>query len=145
MRILKSVVDTIDRSIADTPPETGGILGSHGGGLIDEVVMDLPAVKNTRPCSYYPNVEFLNHTIELWQKNGISFLGIFHSHFVGVRTLSGGDLRYIKAIMEAMPSTVDSLYFPVFVLPDRELVCYRAQKNGGAVEITREPVHLVEQ
>lgn len=140
MRILKSVIDTIDRSITDIPPETGGILGSRDNELIDEVVMDLPASTNTRACSYYPNVDFLNHTIELWQRNDISFMGIFHSHFVGVRTLSGGDVKYINAIMSAMPQSVEALYFPVFVLPDRELVCYRAKKTKGAVEIMTEAV-----
>lgn len=142
MRILKSVIDTINNLVSDQPLETGGILGGHDNELIDEVVMDLPDSTNTRPCSYFPNVDFLNHTIEKWQKNGVFFRGIFHTHFVGVKTLSCGDKKYINAIMNAMPSSVDSLYFPVFVLPNRELVCYRAIKRHRTVEICYEEIYF---
>lgn len=138
MRILKSVIDTINDSISGLPPETGGILGSHDNELIDEVVMDSPVPTNTRPCSYFPNVDFLNQNIKLWQDNGISFAGIFHTHFAGVKTLSCGDRKYINAIMCAMPQQINGLYFPVFVLPDRELVCYKAIRTNGIIDIQAE-------
>ena len=138
MRILKSVIDTINDSILDMPPETGGILGSHDNELIDEVIMDSPGPTNTRPCSYFPNVDFLNQNIKLWQDNGISFAGIFHTHFAGVKTLSWGDKKYIDAIMKSMPSYIEYLYFPIFVLPDRELVCYKAIRTNGIIDIQAE-------
>ena len=140
MRISKSVIDTINNSISDLPPETGGILGSHDNELIDEVIMDSPDPTNTRPCSYFPNVVFLNQNIKLWQDKVISFAGIFHTHFGGVKTLSCGDRKYINAIMCAMPQQITSLYFPVFVLPDRELVCYKAICSNGIVDICAEDI-----
>lgn len=138
MRISKSVIDTINNSISDLPPETGGILGSYDKELIDEVVIDSPSPTNTRPCSYFPNVDFLNQNIKLWQDNGISFAGIFHTHFAGVKTLSSGDKKYIDAIMKSMPSYIEYLYFPIFVLPDRELVCYKAIRSNKIIDIQTE-------
>lgn len=138
MKILKSVISTINDSISGLPPETGGILGKHDNELIDEVVMDSLEPANTRPCSYFPNVVFLNQNIKLWQDDGILFAGIFHTHFGGVKTLSCGDRKYINAIMRAMPQQINTLYFPVFVLPDRELVCYKATRSNGIIDIQAE-------
>lgn len=138
MRILRSVTDKINDSISGLPPETGGILGSSDNKIIDTVVFDLPAPENTRPCSYFPNVEFLNQNIDQWQNNGISFMGIFHTHFGGVKTLSSGDKKYINAIMCAMPKGINTLYFPLYVLPERELVCYKAERLNGSVEILQD-------
>lgn len=139
VRISKVVLQSINQVISDTPPETGGILGSRIRNVVDNVVFDLPSVENVRPCVYFPNVDFLNHIIRLWQKNGIRFVGIFHTHFAGVKTLSSGDIKYIHEIMQSMPSSIEYLYFPVFVLPDRELVCYKAIRTKGTVDIAREP------
>lgn len=143
MKILKSVLDIINNSVADFPPETGGILGSSDGLIIDKVVMDEYDLNNQKFCSYFPNVKFLNSNIEIWQKNGIDFKGIFHTHFFGVETLSDGDKQYIDAIMKAMPESVKELYFPIFVLPNRELFCYKAKKNDSGTEISFDETVLV--
>ena len=139
MRISKAVLQSINEFISDTPPETGGILGSRTHNVVEAVAFDLPNTESTRPCAYFPNVDFLNHTIQLWQEDGIRFLGIFHTHFASVKTLSNGDIQYIRQIMQAMPASIEYLYFPVFVLPDRELVCYRAIRTKDGVKIVREP------
>ena len=138
MRVSKSVIDIINNSISNQPYETGGILGSHDNKLIDEVVIDLPNHTNTRPCSYFPNVDFLNKNIESWQNRDIFFIGIFHTHFGGAKNLSCGDKKYICAIMDAMPRQIEYLYFPIFVLPNRELVCYKAMRLNGIVDIQAE-------
>lgn len=138
MRIKKNVIDIINHRILDMPPETGGILGSQGNDIIDEVIVDLPDLTSSAPCSYFPNVDFLNQHIAAWQDNGIMFAGIFHTHFCGVKTLSQGDRKYITAIMCAMPHQFNILYFPVFVLPDRELVCYKAVRSNGIIDIQAE-------
>lgn len=142
MRIKKSVIDIINDSVTGLAQETGGILGSSDNILIDEIVMDIVDSENTRPCSYFPNVDFLNQNIQSWKKKGIAFKGIFHTHFVGVKTLSQGDREYIRAIMNAMPLSVDSLYFPVFVLPNRVLIGYRAKKRNGKIEISGEEIFI---
>lgn len=143
MRIQKSVLDIIDNSISGIPPETGGILGSSNNTVIDEIIMDLPNITNTRPCSYSPNIDFLNRSIEVWLNSGIAFMGIFHTHFMGVNTLSVGDKKYINAIIYAMPEQINALYFPIYVLPNRELICYKAKRSKEAVDIQAEDIVIV--
>lgn len=142
MRITKAVITNINRSVTGLSLETGGILGSHDGKMIDEVVMDILAEKSERPCSYSPNVDFLNQNIRSWQEQNISFMGIFHTHFMSVKTLSCGDKKYITEIMNAMPDDITYLYFPIFVLPDRILVCYKAHKTADTVEIISEQLQI---
>ena len=142
MRILKSVIDMIDSLVSAQPPETGGIIGSTNGELIDKVVMDVPESPGEYMCYYAPNVDFLNENIEIWQNKGIEFKGVFHTHFVGVETLSYSDKQYIIAIMKAMPEEIKYLYFPIFVLPDRKMVCYKASLKNCNIEITRDELKI---
>lgn len=142
MRIEKSIIAVINNSVTDFPVETGGILGSHDGNVIDKVVMDIPAEELEKTCSYSPNVDFLNQNIRSWQEQNISFMGIFHTHFMSVKTLSCGDKKYITEIMNAMPDDITCLYFPVFVLPDRILVCYKAHKTADIVKIISEQLQI---
>lgn len=145
MIIASTALEFIHNAITGLPPETGGILGSSDKVCIDEVVMDQHCTQNVRCCSYYPNVAFLNQRIQQWQTCGITFMGIFHTHFVGVKTLSQGDRQYINAIMRAMPEAVSTLYFPVYVLPERSLVCYRAKRTDGVVEIESDDLMIVDK
>lgn len=73
---------------------------------------------------------------------GIHFIGLLHSHFAGVKTLSHADINYIQTIMTQMPDEVSVLYFPLFVFPQRELIAYKAQK--GRREIVFEPVEVID-
>lgn len=142
MKIKKSIIATINNSVVDFPIEAGGILGSHDGDVIDKVIVDIPDEKPEKPCSYSPNVDFLNQNIQLWQEQNILLKGIFHTHFMNVKTLSCGDKKYITEIMNAMPNDIDYLYFPIFVLPDKILVCYKAYKADSAVEIKSEELQI---
>ncbi|MBQ8011108.1 MAG: hypothetical protein IJ265_06110 [Oscillospiraceae bacterium] len=143
MKINASILETINFHVSELPFETGGILGSHDGSLIDKLVMDIPLDKIEKPCSYTPNVDFLNDSIQQWKEKGISFMGIFHTHFGGAKMLSCGDKRYINAIMTAMPHTITYLYFPIFVLPERILVVYKAEKYGDGIEIFQDELQLL--
>lgn len=142
MIIDKETYNTINNSITGDPPETGGIIGSADGEIIDKVIIDVPELPAERMCSYAPNVDFLNKNIEIWQNEGIVFKGVFHTHFMGVKTLSCADKQYINAIMNAMPDEIKYLYFPVFVLPDRRLVCYKATFKEGKTNIMRDEVKI---
>jgi len=142
MIIDKNTYNLINSSITGEPPETGGIIGSTDGELIDKVVMDVPESPGEYMCYYAPNVDFLNKNIEIWQNEGIEFKGVFHTHFVGVETLSCSDKQYIVAIMRAMPEEIKYLYFPIFVLPDQKMVCYKASLNDCDIEIVRDEVRI---
>lgn len=107
------------------PPETGGILGGTDG-CVTTIAYDCGKI-GTKKCSYTPDVDMLNQTINEWQDRGIDFMGIFHSHFFGVKTLSEGDKRYILHIMRNMPKSVSFLYFPLIVMPERVMVVFKAE------------------
>ena len=135
MKINIEILDIIKNSTDNYPYEIGGILGSSNGEIIDKIVIDKLDAIPQRRCTYEPNVEYLNKNIDLWQENDVSFKGIFHTHFGGAKTFSSGDVKYINSIMEAMPPHIEYLYFPIFVLPDCNLVCYRASMVSGSVHI----------
>lgn len=122
--IKKDILNSLNEQISNRPPESGGILGSSGN-VITEIAFDKPN-NNQHPCSYCPNVEYLNSIIHKWSEQKIEFAGIFHTHFADVTTLSSGDKRYIKKILLAMPDGTECLYFPVYALPSRALIMYHA-------------------
>lgn len=135
MKIISKIYKELLCSADNLVFETGGILGSADGETITDFVLDKLHKKAKSCCVYYPNVEFLNEQINNWSENGIRFMGVFHNHFAGVKTLSEGDKKYIKKIMSVMPTEIKKLYFPIIVLPEKELVCYTAIKEQEIVLI----------
>lgn len=140
MRIKKEIYNNILTSVKDIPPESGGILGEKDG-VIQFVVYD-EGRKTRKMCSYSPNVQKLNVVIQDWQEKGILFCGIFHTHFFGVETLSEGDRLYIKMIMEQMPIEIKRLFFPIVLLPQREMVVYVAKKEQEQLIIKQDIVSI---
>lgn len=143
MKITEDAFDIINDIVAEYPVETGGIIGSSVENIIDKVILDVSVEQATSYCRYIPNISFLNECIEKWQQDNVVFCGVFHTHFFGVQTLSCGDKRYIKDIMESMPTDINNLLFPLFVLPNRELVCYLARKINGEILILADDVEIV--
>lgn len=141
MKILTHVYQYICNSVPSAPPEIGGILGSMDG-VVCKCQIDSGRPKSCG-CSYSPNVDILNNTINSWQKEGILFHGIFHTHFFGVRTLSDGDIAYIDAILHAMPVYIHELYFPIVVLPEKQMVPYLARRSGKTVDIKTDELIIV--
>lgn len=124
MKIYHEIYGKILENQNERPPETGGILGAING-VIAKVYFDLGMQTETM-CSYIPNIKNLNTIIENWQNEKIIFSGIFHTHFWGVKTLSATDKEYIYKIMKNMPNEIRSLHFPLIVMPQKQMICYRA-------------------
>ncbi len=141
MNILAEVYQYIFNSAPSAPPEIGGILGSIDG-VVCKCQID-PGRPKSGGCFYSPNVDILNKTINGWQRDGILFHGIFHTHFFGVQTLSDGDVAYIDAILHAMPSYIHELYFPIVVLPEKRIVPYLATRKGKMVDIKADELIIV--
>ena len=142
MKIKKNVIEHICENVAGSLSETGGILGSGDGEIVSEVIMDNLRTEYCR-CSYEPNVRFFNRCIDKWQKEKKYFIGIFHTHFFNIKTLSPADVKYINTIINAMPDEVDQLYFPIFTIPDNELICYKASRSNNEVNIEKEMLEIV--
>lgn len=132
--LMKEIVSTAPSQ----PPEIGGILGGTNQ-VVSLYALD-KGIAGSAMCSYTPDVIQLNHQIQRWAKDRIEFMGMFHVHFGGAATLSPGDRRYIVKIMEAMPPQIKWLYFPVVVMPEREMVVYKAERGDGKITITQDEI-----
>lgn len=131
LKIISEVYNAIVKQLPDGPPEIGGILGGKDNIIS---IYEIDVGKNRgKCCNYTPNVEYLNLVIDDWIKAGIEFYGIFHTHFYGVKSLSEGDIAYMKAIMKAMPKYVYKLFFPIFVLPEKAMILYAIEKNTDKI------------
>lgn len=144
MDITYEIHEKIVKEVPDHPPEIGGILGARNNVVCNAVFDYGTQWQKLEKCHYTPDVEYLNRCIAEWEVSGISFYGVFHTHFFGVDTLSEGDRQYIKRIMQAMPDTKKKLYFPVIVLPNRKMISYMCRMRCGKIEITGDSIHLVE-
>lgn len=142
MKIKTDVYHEIISCPGDNPPESGGILGARSD-YIDVFEYDV-GLPGGCACSYAPDTVRLNRVISEWQENDIAFAGIFHAHYFGVKTLSEDDIRYIHMIMNAMPPVIQSLYFPIVVMPQRELVVYRAERSNGNISVLTDTLLLCE-
>lgn len=125
----------------EKPPEMGGVLGKQNG-VICRFQLDYGNGSECR-CSYSPQVSVLNDTIENWQKEGIEFAGMFHTHFFGVSSLSKGDVEYISKIMKTMPSQISELVFPIIVMPNKEMVSYKAEISNGEIIISKDKIQII--
>lgn len=141
MRIFRSVFDEIINIVIKTPQEFGGIIGGEMD-IVKNHYLDI-GMNSDRTCSYTPNVSLLNDIISEWATEGIQFMGIYHTHFFNVPTLSNSDIRYINRILLSMPTEIDLLYFPLVVFPSRTMVCYKAIKEAGSVEICNDNIVLI--
>ena len=137
MLIQQSTYEALLKEIPCAPPETGGILGGTNE-IITMYQVDFASLHNRNYDYYYPNLTFLNHTIQKWSDAGIEFYGLFHSHFPGGTELSLQDKRYISKIMYAMPQVIDRLFFPIILTG--EIVSYQAFKCDKNVCIVRDDI-----
>ena len=84
----ESVMGEILKKLPCEPPEIGGILGGKNG-VVTCHVLDYGKTGGS-PCSYTPNIAYLNRKIEEWFKDGIEFMGIFHTPRRPVCSWDGG-------------------------------------------------------
>ena len=141
MKIEKAILDELIKNTPELPPESGGILGGQNG-IVTRYRAD--AGVSHMPARYAPNVNIINGMIAQWSTEGIEFCGIYHSHYARDRLLSKGDMAYIEKLMGSLPSTIQSLYFPV-VLPGIEVIAYRADRSGGKLQFVCEKIEISER
>jgi hypothetical protein len=142
MLISPTALEHLTRAEIPDNRETGGILGSYDNtGVVTHIAFDYDDY-SLYPCEYRPHINYFNLCIEQWYKHRIQFIGFFHTHLHDVDSLSQGDILYINVIMNSMPQGIDSLYFPLYVLPSRKLKGYKATRQNGSVEIVEEQVYV---
>ena len=143
LKIKRDILLQIGSNTENICFETGGIIGSKSNEAVTDIVFDL-GINQNHPCSYMPNTDYLNAAINQWEKESICFCGMFHTHFCNVKSLSSSDKRYIYEILKSMPPEVKSLYFPIFILPDKELVPYLAYIENDELCIKKELLEIID-
>ena len=143
MLIERSIYEHILNNVPKKPPEVGGILGAKQGMIIQAYFDN--GLSKEKYCCYEPNTFLLNSVIQNWQEKNIDFVGVFHTHYYGVDTLSANDISYIKLILNSMPEEVDNLYFPI-VLPEQQtIIPYKAIKTVYGINIFKEKIKIVKE
>ncbi|MDO4324732.1 MAG: hypothetical protein Q4E24_01645 [bacterium] len=143
MQIYKSLYEKLLSELPVCPPEVGGILGTNQDVVIQYWLDKGIESSEYKICSYIPDTQKMNKKISEWCDGGITFAGIFHTHFWGNFTLSKGDIAYIRKIMNHMPETIEKLYFPIITMPERKLHVYVAIK--GIEVIIKEEICQVKE
>lgn len=140
MKIKKEVYESILKSIPEPPPEKGGILGQQNGVITVFYCDDNSSSEFID--RYVPDTLKLNKVISEWQKNDIYFCGIYHSHYEGDTSLSGGDIEYIKVILDSLVGVVEELYFPLVFANEGYMNSFKAYLKNGKVVIKFEEIHF---
>lgn len=126
----------------DIPPETGGVLGMKNNSSIIEKICFIENRFSDSSGVFLPDTYKANEIISNWMKNGIRFAGMFHSHALQWPELSRADKDYIVTIMQAMPSGVDELVFPI-VFPRKGARGFLAQKYDNKVNIIEDDINII--
>ena len=135
MDVFRKILSTFP----SVPPEGGCILGS-----MDNVVCSFEydsGIPILDMAVYTPSVEILNQVIQQWASEDIKFHGLAHSHPYGQRSLSSSDITYIHAIMKAMPTSIEQLYFPL-VFPGEEIISFVAIRHQDRIDILPDNIKI---
>lgn len=115
--ITAEVQRQIAQTIGTRCPEQGGILGSSDGERIDHYYFDSGA--RVTGSTYTFDDRTLNRVIRQWNRMGVRFIGVVHSHPEGYTRPSQGDLNIASQIIETMD--VGGHLFTPIVQVDPEL------------------------
>ena len=139
MNITKELYYQILSHIPICPPECGGIIAGKNN-IVSHFCIDEQGIASAN--EYMPNIKYINETIELWRKNNIDFLGIFHTHPESGRVLSKSDITYITKIMTNISDENIHLYFPI-IIPRKEIISYYSQIVNGDIQILNDEINFV--
>ncbi len=117
MKIDRKVFYSMIDFIGGNPAESGGFLfGDEQTSVITKFIPDTDA--KTSRSTYTISDKFINPLIKkLWDNEGLSLLGIVHSHPNGYGSLSSPDLEYFRDLLKYVKR--DNFYAPiVFTIPD---------------------------
>lgn len=141
MKITQSIYEKILNKYPIPPPEQGGILGIRNG-VVCKYYHDITCTI-TESSVYELDVDSLNEKIEEWERKGIEFAGIIHSHMLGQDTLSSGDKAYIKTLFNNLPEWIKELYFPIVIPKTKQVVSYIAKRYNENVIIQQDEIHII--
>ena len=130
---LETYNEIIDK-IGNAPIESGGILG-----MKNDVICAFFYDENAKTScdTYIPDIATLNEVIKNWNRQGVKFVGIVHSHANGYDKPSHNDELYAKKLLEHN-SSLEFLIFPILTIykGNKKLSCYEYANGFIAKEMT---------
>lgn len=110
MKLTQELYKQIIDVVSPFEQEVGILLGGNDDTV---TVFCLDKGQNPSIGQYTPDVDAVERVTSVWAADGIRFLGLAHTHREQSTGLSAGDIRYIRAVMQALQGATDHLYFPV--------------------------------
>ena len=120
----QELIDRIVDSLTSTDKESGGILGSSNGKIIDTFWFDEGT--NCTAREYNPSIELWEQQLRIWNDNQIEFCGIIHSHFEQ-ETISTKDIYMARRILDM--NSMRSLFMPILYMRTRNIIWYEVGVN----------------
>lgn len=119
------------------PFEVGGLLGKKQ--IICECELDINTIRKIG--EYYPDQHFYEQTIANWNKKGVEFCGIAHTHINNQGSMSKKDVSYIKAIMNLNRNVYTQLYFPIII--SQEVIIFYAFWEKEQIKIKKIDIEIL--
>lgn len=127
VRITKDVYQEIMDTIGKYAPETGGVLGVKEG-TVCQYFFDKKSIGKGE--TYSPDLDNINMKISEWQKDGIEYVGIIHSHPSNLKILSYADIYYAHKMMDY--NGMSNILFPLVVMDmDVQFYMYKIDSVYG--------------
>ena len=117
------------------PPECGGILGAKQGEPISKFYFDESGAST--PDSYTPDYLTVNTILEQWELEGVSMVGIAHSHGEAEIMPSCGDLFYCERILLANPK-LGNFILPIVSCISKEIKAYVCTLKDGHIKVSQD-------
>ena len=108
MKILKRTLEVMLDAIGSSPIESGGIIGFKNDSIC---AFEKDGSYHSR-YEYRPDAELLNSIIGEWNREGISFCGIVHSHLYGFNSPSLSDKVYASNLVR-FGENISEMFFPI--------------------------------
>lgn len=119
--------------------ETGGFIGIRDNTVLEYWFDE--GIFNENVYSYVPNISELNKFLAMCECKEILKYGILHTHLNANITLSGGDILFIRKILNENKQ-MHEMFFPV-VIPGKSLNMYSGKKTGNRIEVTQKEIFII--
>lgn len=114
--------------------ETGGFFGIKGKKICSyEFDSGRDSVSSGE---YMPNLNLFYRSLKQWEKEGIEYVGILHTHLNHQGTLSGGDYKYLDELMKLNKNL--QVFFTAILIPNEKIYFYRVIRKKERIVIKRE-------
>jgi len=118
-KVTTEVLDKIKSLMMSTVNESGGLLGTSNGKVIDLFWFDEGRRCNAR--TYNPDVKRWEERLLIWYDRKIEFCGIIHSH-LNKQILSSRDVKMAREILKL--NSINHVVMPVLVMKTGEVIWY---------------------